>query len=143
MNGNDHQPAQLQMPALLSATNAIQDHFELRQASLAEHVAAAPTENLPEWAGELRSGARANVLMSVLSNRVDIKMAAAVAERTLERLAEPLATLWLPEDRWPSGELDEAWLAMIHNSAHDSICACLGPGGPSGPASLRRRRVAR
>ncbi len=124
MNGNDHQPAQLQMPALLSATNAIQDHFELRQASLAEHLAAAPTENLPEWAGELRSGARANVLMSVLSNRVDIKMAAAVAERTLERLAEPLATLWLPEDRWPSGELDEAWLAMIHNSAHDSICAC-------------------
>jgi hypothetical protein len=124
MNGNDHQPAQLRMPALLAATNAVQDHFELRQSSLAEHLAAAPTENLPHWNGELRSGARTNVLMSVLSNRVDIKVAATVAERSLERVAEPLAALWLPEGGWPARELDEAWLALIHNSAHDSICAC-------------------
>jgi hypothetical protein len=124
MNGNDHQPAQLRMPALLAATNAVQDQYEFRQSSLAEHLAAAPNENLPEWTGEMRSGARTNVLMSVLSNRVDIKVAATVAERTIERVAEPLAALWVPEDRWPVTELDEAWLALIHNSAHDSICAC-------------------
>jgi hypothetical protein len=62
--------------------------------------------------------------MGVLSNRVDIKMAAAAAERSLEKVAEPLAVLWLPESLWPGGLLDRAWLEVIRNSAHDSICAC-------------------
>ena len=42
------------------------------------------------WRGELRCGARANLLMGVASNRVDVRQAAARAERALERLAEPL-----------------------------------------------------
>ena len=29
-----------------------------------------------------------------------------------------------PADRWPGALLDEAWLEVIRNSAHDSICAC-------------------
>ena len=74
--------------------------------------------------GELRSGARANLLMGVASNRVDVKQAAAVAERALERLAEPLSALFLPAESWPGALLDEAWLEVIRNSAHDSICAC-------------------
>ena len=45
------------------------------------------------WTGELRSGARANMLMNVISARVDLKRAAARAERRLERYAEPLAAL--------------------------------------------------
>jgi hypothetical protein len=124
LNGTDHQPPQPAMPALLDEANRRQDRFEFRQVSLAEHLAGAPTDGLPRWCGELRSGARANVLMGVLSNRVDIKAAAAVAERELERVAEPLATLWLSAIEWPAGLLEEAWLAMIRNSAHDSICAC-------------------
>jgi hypothetical protein len=124
MNGSDHQRLQPGLPALLAAANQTQDHFEFGQASLAEYLAAAPTEGLPRWRGELRSGARANILMGVLSNRVDIKVAAARAERQIERVAEPLATLWLPPDHWPGLLLDEAWLAMIRNAAHDSICAC-------------------
>jgi hypothetical protein len=124
MNGSDHQPAQPSLPAVLAAANQAQDRFQFRQVSLSEYLAEAPTDGLPRWVGELRSGARANLLMGVLSNRVDIKVAAAVAERQLERVAEPLAALWLPADHWPAGLLDEAWLAMIHNAAHDSVCAC-------------------
>jgi hypothetical protein len=60
----------------------------------------------------------------VASNRVDVKQAAARAERALERLAEPLSALFLPADHWPAALLDEAWLEVIRNSAHDSICAC-------------------
>ena len=45
------------------------------------------------WTGEMRSGARANVLMNVTSARIDIKAAAARAERWLERYAEPLSVL--------------------------------------------------
>src|SRR5207253_4385671 len=55
---------------------------------------------------------------------VDVRVAAARAERTLEQLAEPLVALWQPADRWPRALLDEAWLNVIRNSAHDSICAC-------------------
>jgi hypothetical protein len=124
MNGTDHQPPQTGLPKLLAAANETQADFEFRQVSLAEYLAVAPTDGLPSWRGELRSGARANLLMGVLSNRTDLKAAAAVAERQLERVAEPLAALWLPGEDWPAGLLDEAWLAMIRNAAHDSICAC-------------------
>ncbi len=124
MNGADHQRVQSHLPGLLAAANRIQDHFEFRQMSLAEFLAAAPNTGLPQWCGELRSAARANLLMGVLSNRVDLKVAAAIAERQLERWAEPLATLWLPREQWPDSLLGEAWLAMVHNSAHDSVCAC-------------------
>ena len=47
-----------------------------------------PRSGLPRWRGELRSGFRTNLLMGVASNRVDVKQAAAKAERSLERLAE-------------------------------------------------------
>jgi hypothetical protein len=124
MNGSDHQRLQPGLPVLLAGANQAQDHFQFGQASLTEYLGAAPTEGLPRWRGELRSGARANILMGVLSNRVDIKVAAARAERQIERIAEPLATLWLPPEAWPCLLLDEAWLAMIRNAAHDSICAC-------------------
>ena len=62
--------------------------------------------------------------MGVASNRVDVKQAAARAERSLERLAEPLSALFLPADAWPAPFLHVAWLLMIRNAAHDSICAC-------------------
>ncbi len=81
-------------------------------------------EGLSVWRGELRSGARANVLMGVASNRVDVKQLAARAERALEQVAEPLSALYLPAARWPQAFLDVAWKLVIQNSAHDSICAC-------------------
>ena len=124
MNGGDHQAPQAGMPALLESANSRQARFRLEQASLEEYLEGASSDDLQGWPGELRSGARANVLMGVLSNRVDIKAAAAAAERSLERLAEPLAALWLPPDLWPGGLLDDAWLAVIRNSAHDSVCGC-------------------
>ncbi len=124
MNGTDQQRLQPRLPALLTGANQIQDQFEFGQVSLLEYLAGAPDVGLPRWCGELRSGARANLLMGVLSNRVDVKTAAAVAERELERLAEPLAALWLPACDWPAALLDDAWLEVVRNSAHDSVCAC-------------------
>jgi mannosylglycerate hydrolase len=98
--------------------------FELAVTTLAAHLAASPTDGLPSWSGELRSGAHANLLMGVTSNRTDVRQAAARAERALERIAEPLAALLLPADQWPQALLDEAWLQLIRNAAHDSVCAC-------------------
>jgi mannosylglycerate hydrolase len=124
MNGTDHQAPQAWLPGLVDQVNERQKDFELAIVGLADYLAGAPSEALPSWTGELRSGARANVLMGVASNRVDIKVAAARAERALEQRAEPLAALWLPAGRWPARLFDEAWLQLIRNSAHDSICAC-------------------
>ena len=76
----------------------------------------------PQWRGELRSGARANMLMGATSARIDLKMAAARAERALERYAEPLQALW--SDTWPERLLDLAWSRIFESSAHDSICGC-------------------
>lgn len=124
MAGMDHEVP----PAHLAATVAELDRgdapYRVRVGSLAQHLASAPRDGLPTHHGELRSGARANLLMGVASNRVDVKIAAARAERALERIAEPLDALWQPDaSRW-GPLLELAWLDVIRNSAHDSICAC-------------------
>ena len=124
MNGTDHQAPQPWLGSVLAAANASQDHFHFTVSSLPEYLAKAPTDGLAAWRGELRSSARANLLMGVASNRVDVKMAAARAERALERVAEPLCALWLAPEAWPGSELQLAWENVVRNSAHDSICAC-------------------
>jgi alpha-mannosidase len=124
MNGTDHQLPQPWLGRVVAEANDIQDDVDLRIVSLAEHLDSAPTEGLPTWRGELRSGARANLLMGVVSNRVDVRRAAAGAERALLQGAEPLSALHLAPGRWPGALLDEAWRAVVLNSAHDSVCAC-------------------
>ena len=124
MNGTDRARPQPGLGALVAATNQAQDEYELVITSLAAEMARPPTDELPHWSGELRSGQRAHLLRGVASTRVDLKQAAARAERALERLAEPLCALFLPAARWPRSLLDEAWLELARNSAHDSISGC-------------------
>ncbi len=108
----------------MAEVNQLQDDYHLAITSLPEYLSSAPTEGLPTWQGELRSGVRSNILMGVGSNRVDVKQAAARTERSLERLAEPLSALFLPAASWPASFFDVAWQNVIRNAAHDSICAC-------------------
>ena len=127
MNGTDHQLPDHRLVDVVAEANALAsdaggDRYVIT--SLAAHLAGAPTDGLPTWTGELRSGARSNLLMGVASARIDVKQAAARAERWLERIAEPLAACWLPASDWPGAFLDVAWRDVIRNSAHDSICGC-------------------
>ncbi len=124
MDGTDHQEPQPWLGRVVAEANALQDDYVLEVTALADYLAGAPTEGLERWKGELRSGARANVLMGVASNRVDVKIAAARAERALERRAEPYCALYLPAGQWPQSFFDVAWKEMIRNAAHDSVCAC-------------------
>ena len=121
MNGSDHLAPSATLPAALDQANERQDEIEFRIAPLATYAADAPRENLPRWHGEMRSSARANVLMGVLSARMPLKQAELAASRMLERYAEPLAAIAGFD---PGGMLDEAWLGMVENSAHDSVCGC-------------------
>jgi mannosylglycerate hydrolase len=124
MNGTDHQTPQPWLGRVVAEANDLQDDYDIVVTSLPEYLAGAPVDGLPAWQGELRSGARSNLLMGVASNRVDVKQAAARVERSLERRAEPLSALFLPPERWPAAELRLAWKEVVRNSAHDSSCAC-------------------
>ena len=123
-NGGDHQEPEEWLGRVVAEANAIQDRFDIKISSLPEALAETPRSGLPSWQGELRSSARTNVLMGVASNRVDVKQAAARAERALEHLAEPLAALLMQPERYPEMTLRIAWRELVRNSAHDSICAC-------------------
>jgi mannosylglycerate hydrolase len=124
MNGGDHLPITRALPQLVAEANAMQDDLLLEITSLESYLSSTTVEPSTQWHGELRSGFRANLLMGVTSNHVGVKHATAAAERALERRAEPLAALVLTASPERDCFLDEAWLHLIHNAAHDSICAC-------------------
>jgi alpha-mannosidase len=96
----------------------------VRIGSLASYLdeRVAPAE-LPVWAGELRSSARAHLLPNVYSARAHQKRARGRAEALIERYAEPLAAL-VPGFGWPTDELARAWQLLLWNGAHDSACGC-------------------
>ncbi|HEX7277612.1 MAG TPA: glycoside hydrolase family 38 C-terminal domain-containing protein, partial [Acidimicrobiales bacterium] len=124
MNGGDHQRLQTHLGRVVADADDLTDDHHLEITSLAGYLAGSSVKGLPSWTGELRSGARANLLMGVASNRVDVKQAAAKAERALERLAEPLSALLGPAEDWPAAALHLAWTEVVRNAAHDSVCAC-------------------
>ena len=125
MYGTDHQVPTADVVRLVDEANAAGGAWRLELATLAGALASNRLSLDPPqlaWTGEMRSGARANVLMNVTSARMDIKAAAARAERWLERYAEPFAALH--GAHWPGEFLDLGWRRVIENSAHDSICGC-------------------
>ena len=107
MNGTDHQMPQPWLGRVVAEANEIQDDYRFVVTSLPEYVVEQPADGLSTVRGELRSGRGANVLMGVASNRVDVHQACAVAERALERRAEPLSALLLPADRYPDALLGD------------------------------------
>jgi mannosylglycerate hydrolase len=127
MYGTDHAVPSPRLADLVDAVNADESPIIVRIETLAEYAGRAdaegpPGDGRPRWTGELRSGARANMLMNVTSARIDVKIACARAERLLERYAEPLTALH--GDVWPGRQLELAWRRVVDNSAHDSICGC-------------------
>jgi len=126
MYGTDHMAPVPELAGLVSRLNEVQEASSMEISTLAAYVESAPPlpADAPRWRGEMRSGARANVLMGVASARIDIKQAAGRAETLLERYAEPLTALHVPAEAWPEPFLRLAWRRVIENSAHDSICGC-------------------
>ncbi len=123
MCGGDHHPILGHLPESLARANDSQDAYRFELTDLKSYLGQADSEDLGVVAGELRDNIRAPLLPGVLSTRVDIKQACAEAEMALEKLAEPLAVLWLPQSHWPDS-LEGAWFDMVRNSAHDSVCGC-------------------
>ncbi len=100
MYGTDHAVPSPRLATIVADANARRDDIAVRIETLSTYIrafdaaltdpAAPDPATAPRWVGELRSAARANMLMNVTSARIDIKVAAGRAERVLERYAEPL-----------------------------------------------------
>ena len=125
MYGTDHSAPLPDLLDVIEEINRRQDGYRVVLGTLADYVlerAAAGDGDLPRWQGELRSSARANILMGVLSARVGLKAACARAERLLARYAEPLAALH--GRGWPAPFLELGWRRLVESSGHDSITGC-------------------
>ena len=118
MYGTDHTEPLPELAALMEESGA-----GVELSTLPDYLATTDGRaGLPRWRGELRSSARANMLMGTTSARIDLKAAMARAERALTRYAEPFQALYGGD--WPERLLELAWRRVLENSAHDSICGC-------------------
>ncbi|MDQ6713988.1 MAG: hypothetical protein M3Z28_12485 [Candidatus Dormibacteraeota bacterium] len=119
MNGNDHVLPQAALNAAVRGAAGRLDKTVIRLARLDDYLAQLPEDGWPHWRGELRSSARANVLMGTLSVRVPDKQRYFEATRMLERMAEPIVAMTGVD---AASELDQAWTLILQNAAHDTAC---------------------
>jgi alpha-mannosidase len=128
MNGNDHQRAEPEVPALLAALGSAQPDVDLEHASLerADRLVRERTDvaSLPVVDGELRRATpTVPVLSGVWSSRSWQKRRHDRAESLLVRFVEPFLAAAGPSiDR--RAELGHAWRILLKCQPHDSICGC-------------------
>jgi mannosylglycerate hydrolase len=124
MNGGDHEPPRQWLGRVVDAANLVAgDRYRFEITGLQRFLEHQPVDGLPCWRGELRASGPSTVTMGVTSNRADVRLAAAAAERAVERRAEPLSALLLPGAAYPARLLAMAWRRLLDNAAHDSACA--------------------
>jgi alpha-mannosidase len=118
MVGYDHAGPDATLPERLERAESSMPGIQARVGSLEDHLGDRRLSGLPEWQGELRSGARAHLLPNVVSSRVSQKLERGRIETLLERFAAPAAS---PRDE---SDLRKAWRLLLLNGAHDSACGC-------------------
>jgi len=127
MNGVDHARPQRDIPAIIDGVNKLLSCGHMVHSTLPllfEGIRAAGPR-LRTVGGEFRRRRNGDILFGTISARTYLKQENHFAQRDIERLAEPLATLaWTMGDDYPQVYLDEAWKLLLRNHPHDSICGC-------------------
>ena len=124
MNGSDHLMPQPWLGRVVAEANDLQDDFVFEVTSLPGYLADAPTDGLTRVEGELRSR-RPGQPAHGRHLQPGRREAARRPRRARARAAGRAAGRPLPAAGVVPGRLLElAWLEMVRNSAHDSICAC-------------------
>ena len=125
LSGADHMAPRADLQEQLARLGT-DGAFAPRVAALPE-IFAGP-EPVARMSGELREAlGMAYILPGVLSARTYLKQANHVAQRELERWAEPLtARAWWGGHAWEgmAAALGHAWRTLMLNHPHDSICGC-------------------
>jgi hypothetical protein len=119
------------LPELIAACNAAQSEYRIRQAGIDEYVDACldglDLEVVPVQRGEMRytlvEAGFNGLLGATHSSRVDLKLENDRAQRELIAVAEPLSAMSaLCGGSYEHALLQRAWLYLLKNHAHDSIC---------------------
>jgi alpha-mannosidase len=138
MFGTDHmEPPPDTSQAVRSANKLLKDYRVVHSTLPAYYAAIQPViqrrkSELPVVTGELRSSKRIHLLPGVLSTRIWIKQRNHECENLLEKWAEPFSTFAshvvhdTPPNllREPASFLRQAWMLLLQNHPHDSICGC-------------------
>ncbi|MBI3287521.1 MAG: hypothetical protein HYZ68_05675 [Chloroflexi bacterium] len=135
MHGTDHMQPRPWLTRAIAQANGKLEAAQIVQATLPDYIQKVrqhlDEDALPIVRGELRSPKRHHLLPGVLSTRLWIKQRNAQGEGLLERWAEP-ALAWaaslnsanraeIERDR---SLLRQAWVHLLNNQPHDSICGC-------------------
>ena len=119
------------LPDLIATCNEAQNEYQILQSSVDEYVDACldglDTDQLPILKGEMRytliEAGFNGLLGATHSSRMDLKLANDLAERELISVGEPLSAMSsLLGGKYEATLLDRAWLHLLKNHAHDSIC---------------------
>ncbi len=124
--GADHHWAHPGVGRLRDRIAELEPGHEVRVSRLDEFLRAAAelTRRLPVVTGELRwSYGYTWTLQGVHGTRAPLKRRNSTLELLLERIAEPLAALAVPNADLQA-LLGTAWRALVANHFHDSICGC-------------------
>lgn len=140
MFGTDHMEPPAETSKAVKAANKHLKEYRVVHSTLPKYLAAVKSKivnrksEIPTVIGELRSSKRAHLLPGVLSTRMWIKQRNHASENLLEKWAEPFSTFaslqvgMLKHSNLttfkPANILRQAWLLLLQNHPHDSICGC-------------------
>jgi len=128
----DHQKAEPHAPEMLDVWRKTFPHVEFVHASMEQYFDALEQhrDDLPEVIGELRTTAREAddshwLIPHTVSSRYPLKQLNDRCQNMLTFWAEPLAAMAALSGRpVPEGYLEAAWVWLLKNQPHDSICGC-------------------
>jgi mannosylglycerate hydrolase len=126
MAGNDQQPWDPRLPAVLEAANQRQQAVRYRLGDLESFFEVLDRDaSLATVRGEMLAGKYGRIHRGIYSTRYDIKKANADAENLIARHLEPVLCIgWALGMRYPHGLLEKAWKQLFKSQAHDSIGCC-------------------
>lgn len=119
------------LPELIKACNEAQTEYVIQQVGIDEYVKAClkglDPETVPVHRGEMRytlvEAGFNGLLGATHSSRMDLKLENDLAQRELIHVAEPLSAMSaLSGGSYEGVLLNRAWLYLLKNHAHDSIC---------------------
>ncbi len=131
MNGVDHLEAQENLSDILKRVapeispdkiihSTLPAYFEALKRAIGESDITLETIH-----GALREDNHCTILAGTLSARMYLKQANERCQTSLEKYAEPFASIAsLLGSKYPAGELRYAWKLLMENHPHDSICGC-------------------
>ncbi len=124
ISGYDHLPPQERVGETIAAANRLQGDIEFRAGNVEDYVRLARKRMADPavYRMELTGSRYQYVLLGALSSRSYLKRQHFACEALMERYAEPLLAIAARHGHAGNARLmDEAWRALLINSAHDSI----------------------